>query len=337
MRASVPVSVEVGVRRPALLPVALAVVGVLGAFGCRRSPSPPPPAAELPPPPLLGEVAIGDRTPPGAVSVAVDAGAIERELRRRLLASGLVIDAGGADGGAAGPGAAGRPVTRLRGEFALDGAEVPGKALARAAVRLQLDTRPSEAPGAIDEQLEAQGEKIYPLPKGQPHAVVTERQREVFTALVERVAGDLLDGALARLKLKHAPPAAIAAALAGGAGELREAAIRAVGERGLREHVPRLLTLLTDDDEATRDAALGALITLKEPRAVAVLTKSRSLRDRREMQKIIEAIAVLGGEEALDYLSFVAATHDDEEIRAQAAQAYQRLLRRADAAQKSAN
>ena len=35
------------------------------------------------------------------------------------------------------------------------------------------------------------------------------------------------------------------------------------------------------------------------------------------MRKIIEAIAILGGQEADDYLSFVASSHDDEEIRAE--------------------
>ena len=54
---------------------------------------------------------------------------------------------------------------------------------------------------------------------------------------------------------------------------------------------------------------------MRDRRAVRELTQSRSLRDRREMRKIIEAISILGGQEADEYLSFVAATHDDDEIR----------------------
>jgi uncharacterized protein HemY len=46
------------------------------------------------------------------------------------------------------------------------------------------------------------------------------------------------------------------------------------------------------------------------------------------MRKIIEAISILGGQEADEYLSFVAATHDDDEIRAEAAAARIRLQRR---------
>jgi len=59
--------------------------------------------------------------------------------------------------------------------------------------------------------------------------------------------------------------------------------------------------------------------------------RARSLRDRHELHKIIEAISILGGEEADAYLSFLAGSHDDEEIRGEAAAARARLLRRADA------
>jgi hypothetical protein len=302
---------------------------VAGPAGCRHrandAASTPPP----PPPPALGTVSIRDLTTPegAAVTVAVDPRDVEHALAARLLASGIVVAQPASLEAGQGPSAA---VLRLRGEFALDGAEVPGKALARAVVRLQLDTRPSDAPGAIEEQLQGQGEQTYVVPKGSARDAVAALRREVFSKLVQRIAGDLLEGVIARRKLESAPPEAIHAALTADAGELREEAIRMTGQRQLRGEVPRLLELLTDDDEATRDAALGALIALKDARAVATLTKSRSLRDRREMRKIIEAISVLGGEEALDYLSFVAETHDDEEIRTQAAQARQRLLRRND-------
>jgi hypothetical protein len=48
------------------------------------------------------------------------------------------------------------------------------------------------------------------------------------------------------------------------------------------------------------------------------------------MRKIVDAIATLGGSEARDYLSFVAETHDDEEIRAMAKEALERLLRHSE-------
>jgi HEAT repeat protein len=92
----------------------------------------------------------------------------------------------------------------------------------------------------------------------------------------------------------------------------------------------KLLRLLSDEDENVRDAALGAVMTLRERRAVKVLTQSRSMRDTREMQKILSALAVLGGAEARDYLSFVAQNHDDDEVRAMAKQALDTLDRSRD-------
>ena len=85
------------------------------------------------------------------------------------------------------------------------------------------------------------------------------------------------------------------AALVADGGELREEAIRIVGERELREEVPTCSSCWATDDETVRDAALGALIAMRDRRAVSELTQTRSLRDRREMRKIIEAISILGG------------------------------------------
>ena len=91
---------------------------------------------------------------------------------------------------------------------------------------------------------------------------------------------------------------------------------------------PTLLRLLEHPEESVRDAALGALVELKDRRAVAVLASQRSMRDRREMRKILDAIATLGGNEASEYLSFVAEGHDDPEIRELAAAAKARMQRR---------
>jgi hypothetical protein len=51
------------------------------------------------------------------------------------------------------------------------------------------------------------------------------------------------------------------------------------------------------------------------------------MKDSREMRKIVDALAALGGQEAADYLSFVADAHDDEEIRNMAKAALLRLKR----------
>jgi len=303
-------------RATFLLALVLAMTAAVG--GCRRRapPAPPPPK-----PPVLGTVSVENMSP-GGEGALVDVGAMERDMRAALESSGLFAPARGAgdeaDGGAG-------PIARARLAVAVEIVDVGTKAEARARVRLHVDTRPSNAPGAVAMDLEGQGMESRPPRK---HARGEDPAAQPLGPLAVRVAKDLLNAFVAKRRLYDGPPAGVHAALMADGGELREEAIRVVGERQLRDEAPTLLKLLNDDDETIRDAALGSLIALRDRRAVSELTRTRSLRDRREMRKIIEAISILGGQEAEEYLSFVAATHDDDEIRAEATAARTRLLRR---------
>jgi hypothetical protein len=312
-------------RRPAkvfmrVLVAGCGIVAFTGLAGCKRGgPAAPPP----PPRTVLGPITVRDLTPPDEAPAHLDVEALGRALRARLLATGQ-FEAPAADAGAA-------AVTRVQVRVGIDGAEVEAKGVARARAELHLETRPAGAPGAINEQLEGVGEQTYavPMPAPRGHADGGGSGREaVFAALVLRVSGDLVGDFAARRRLAQGSHEAVAAALRADGGALRLEAIRMVGERHLTGESTALLALLNDPDETTRDAALGSLIRLGDRRAVTELTRSRSLRDDREMRKIIEAISMLGGEEADDYLSFVASSHDDEEIRAEAAAARTRLQRR---------
>jgi hypothetical protein len=299
---------------PGLEPLRRGAAVVLAALaalsGCHRRDASR--AAPAPPKPTLGDVSAEDVTPGGS-RPAIDVEGLAQGLRAHLLTTGLFAGSGG-DGGAG-------PVVRVRVAVGAETVEVGAKGEARAQVRVRADSRPAQAPGALGFDLEGQGAKPYAVParEGPPS----------LDALALRLASDLVDGFAARRRLAAGPPSAVHAALVADGGELREEAIRAVGERHLSEEAPTLLALLDDPDEPTRDAALGALIALGDRRAVTALTRSRSLHDRHEMRKIIEAISILGGQEAEDYLSFVAATHDDDEIRAAAAAARTRMARRA--------
>jgi HEAT repeat protein len=261
---------------------------------------------------------------PGDEGAQIDVGAMERDMRAALESSGLFASASGGGGDDGGTG----PIARVRLAVAVEIVDVGTKAEARARVRLHIDTRPSNAPGAVAVDVEGQGmEPRQPRRHGRGQEPAAQ-QGDTLGPLALRVAKDLLNGFMARRRLHDGPPAGVHAALVADGGELREEAIRVVGERQLRDEAPTLLKLLNDDDETIRDAALGSLIALRDRRAVTELTRTRSLRDRREMRKIIEAISILGGQEAEEYLSFVAATHDDDEIRAEATAARTRLLRR---------
>jgi hypothetical protein len=252
--------------------------------------------------------------------VRLDGDALARVVRSQLMATGAFA-ADAADAGAPGG------LTRAELQLAVDGAEVGSKGVARARVLVRLDTRPESAPAAVVEALDGAGEQTYTVARKDAAAT----KQATYQKLVERIAGDLVAGFAARRRLRSGSPDGVHAALAADGGELRIEAIRAAGERHLTSEAPRLLALLDDSDEATRDAALGALIALGDRRAVTALARSRSLRDRHELHKIIEAISILGGDEADAYLSFLAGSHDDEEIRSEAAAARARLLRRADA------
>jgi HEAT repeats len=280
----------------------------------------------LPPPvTVLGAISLRDLTPREDAPARLDVPALEGALRVRLLGSGQFAPS--PDAGAS------QAVTSVRGQLGIDGAEVGDRGLARARVSLHLETRPMGAPGALEERLEGAGEEPYPVVSraghhARPDAGAPPSKDQIYQRLVARVAGDLVDGFAARRHLAQAPVEELRVALGADAGEGRLEAIRLIGERHFASESGTLLKLLEDPDETTRDAALGALITLGDRRAVSVLTRTRSLRDRRELRKIIEAIGVLGGQEADDYLSFIAGSHDDEEIRAEAAAARARLQRR---------
>lgn len=150
--------------------------------------------------------------------------------------------------------------------------------------------------------------------------------------LAERTTQDLVGAYVRRQKLWRADDREVdrevGAALASGDNELRVEALHVIGGRELHGLAAAVLLLLKDDDESVRDAALGALVALKERGAIRALADSHQMKDPREMGKVLDAIGSLGGREAEEYLGFVAETHDDEDIRGMAKEALERLHRR---------
>jgi len=172
--------------------------------------------------------------------------------------------------------------------------------------------------GYFEENAETIGTSSVDSENGEKALIVAQK-------LTSALMGDLAKGYLDRLSLWSVSSTQLHLRLVEGALESRLEAIEVAGARGLRSEIPTLLKFLTDEDERLRDTALGALLLLRAREAVPILTKSREMKDGREMQKILDAIARLGGEEALAYLSFVAETHDNEQIRDLAKKALARL------------
>jgi hypothetical protein len=291
---------------------------VVGASVTCRRPPPPAPEASLP---TLGAVDVQAEPHPAKDTPRIDTAAVTERVRAFMNTSGLVATPKAVDAGTHGP------VVRINGRVAIELVTVEKKGLCRAAVQLTLSTRPSDAPGALSEELSALGEERFEVG-------ATVDLEQLAQKLVERTATDLLSGLAARARLRRAAPGDLHAAIVGDGGtELRQAAIRAIGERRIAAEAPTLLALLNAPDEPIRDAALGALILLRDQRAVTQLTRDRSFHDRREMFKIMDAISLIGGDEARDYLAFVAQSHDDQEVRELARAASDRMRR--DAAKPS--
>jgi hypothetical protein len=283
-----------------------------------KSKTAPPDAGPPDITPALGPVSVNDLTgepPPG---VKVDVEGLTKQLQEQLRGAGIFAAATPGDAGSS-------PVARVRVEVGVEEVRSEEKGAARARMRFRVDTRPSGLAGQHwNEDVEAGGETLYPL-KPAPDLKLA------FSKLTSRMLGDLTAAYVGRQKIWRGGDKEVSAVLTADAGELVPEAIRVVRERHLTNEVPILLKLLSSEDESVRDAALGALVDLHERRAVTEIAKQRSMRDQREMRKILDAIATLGGDEAVEYLSFVADAHEDEEIKAMAKQALERLKRRSGA------
>ncbi len=294
------------------IPCAVSAMLSLAGDACKR------PSATSQPSLWLGPVAVTATAGAGDDASLVDREALAEKARSQLLQAGIF------DGEAVQSTRPGAAVARIRITVSTELVRADGKAAARAGVGLNVSTRPEgAAPSHFGEDVQASAEMPYD-PNAQPD------KKRVLQLLAERAVGDLLATYVARQKLWSAKPQALHAVLAA-PGELRLEAIRVAEARKLRDEVPTLVALLSDDEETVRDAALGALVELRDPRAVPALTKTKSMRDRREMRKIVDALAALGGQEAADYLSFVADAHEDEEIRNMASAALVRLRGRSSA------
>jgi hypothetical protein len=147
-------------------------------------------------------------------------------------------------------------------------------------------------------------------------------------ALVECALGDAARSLIEKQAVRRGDEAAVLRALDGADPAVRQVAFATVAERQLRAAAPRLLEMLKSDDELVRDGAIGALVALREPRAVKALTELAEFRDLDMMRRIIDAVGAIGGEDARAYLELVAAGHEVSAVRDLATAALSRLNRR---------
>lgn len=161
----------------------------------------------------------------------------------------------------------------------------------------------------------------------EPHAAILVEQSlrtgdaEELQGLSDKVVRSALVSAgeslLVRVRLQSASDAELLAALAVTSEDasLIAWALELAAQRALSEAVPHAIRALSHPDEDVRAAAISALVELRDPRAVTALIHNVDFKDYESLRVVMEAVSVIGGEEALEFLEFVKSGHEAPDIR----------------------
>jgi hypothetical protein len=129
-------------------------------------------------------------------------------------------------------------------------------------------------------------------------------------------------GSDAALLVHLEPPGAKAEAM-----QLYAYALQTVGERRLREAVPRLCdSLQVQDNVALLLRRVGALVAIGDARAVEPLIALSQHQEPAFVLQMAYAIGAIGGRRAEGYLTTLASGHPDDGVRHSAQQALEALL-----------
>jgi hypothetical protein len=144
-------------------------------------------------------------------------------------------------------------------------------------------------------------------------AEVSTELNRLAQAALESVAESLV----ARERLRRAPHEELLSVLSVGSEEVSTKiwALQLAADRGLREAVPAGMKALAHEDPEVRAAAISALVSLGDPRAVSALSKDVDFKDYEELRVIMEAVSAIGGSDAVEFLEYVATGHPDDDIR----------------------
>ncbi len=165
---------------------------------------------------------------------------------------------------------------------------------------------------------------------GQLPIAAADRKRlpEQARAALEHALADASAALALRDGIRRGDQATVLAALSSEDTDVRVEAFRAMAERHMVSALPRLVELLHSQNHEIRDAAIGGMVELGDRRAVKPLVDMVEFSDLDMMRRIIDAVGMLGGDEARDYLEFVASGHETPAVRELAVEALDRLKRR---------
>lgn len=151
-----------------------------------------------------------------------------------------------------------------------------------------------------------------------------DRREAVIPEIIEAALFQAGKGLIEKEGLRQADDAAVLAALDVADVDQVAWALDLVAERRLRAALDRAITLLDSGDEPVRAAALRALVSLRDPRAVEPLAKRADFKDPDRLKTIIEAVTAIGGDDAAQFLELVA-DHPDADVRQRASEGLERI------------
>ncbi len=164
-----------------------------------------------------------------------------------------------------------------------------------------------------------------PLPSEIPeevNAILEDLSLRIILKLAESIA--------AQESLRTAEDEAIVAVLADSSGDasLIGWAMQLVAERKLASAIDPLIAYLGSEDTNLAFQTIPALVAIGDPRAVAALVNHVHFDNYEQLSVAMEAISAIGGQDAIEFLEFVASGHQDKELRDRAQASIQRILDR---------
>ena len=151
--------------------------------------------------------------------------------------------------------------------------------------------------------------------------------QETLDDLAAQATAVLAESIVSRERLRRAPHAELLSEIAMGLKDpsMRIWALQLAAERGLRDAVPAAIEALDANDDELRAAAVSVLVELRDARAVSALVKHVDFNSHEDLRVAMEAITAIGGDEAEEFLEFVASGHSDPELAERATESLRRL------------
>ena len=229
------------------------------------------------------------------------------------------------------------------GWLAARDSEVPEGQLPRrveAIIQINYDISPasSTGPGTLVVATEATLEFIDARSDLCPRAGLIVEQglstgadhKALLQTMVENSLDSVAETLAARERLRRAPHEELLSVLSVGAKEagLKIWALQLAADRGLGEAVPSAIEALSSSDKNVRAAATSALVSLGDERAVPALTDNVDFKDYEQLRVIMEAVSAIGGDDASEFLEFVAGGHPSDDIKERARESIDYMKRK---------